>query len=272
MKNLLLCIISSSALSLVQAKETTTVKSLVKVDMSAAEGAVPLFNGTSLDGWNHGKKDTPYVKAKDGEIQCGSLEKNVPHNVWLISDNSYENFELTFSVKFTDGGGKDLLKNSGVQVRSLPLKGSVCGYQIDAGPTHPKREINDGLGYWGNIWDEHRRGPLVTPINQDKLMKSVKQFGGWNQYKVICNGSNIKTWINGILAHDYTEENPKIAADGIIALQAHSGGKFLVHFKDLMIKEFPATAGSPKWTDEGILKGRQPRPKKKKNPKKPTLQ
>jgi len=166
-------------------------------------------------------------------------------------------------VKFTDGGGPGL-KNSGVQVRSLPVGKGICGYQIDAGPTFDDKNINEGLGYWGNIWDEHRRGPIVTAENQDQLMASIKQFDGWNQYKVICQGANIKTWINGILAHDFTETNPKIAADGILALQAHGGGKFLVHFKDLTIKELPVTAGSPKWSDEGIIKGRVKKPRAKK--------
>lgn len=256
-------ILATTALSFgqeVEVKEAQAPKS-VAVDMSAAEDAVSLFDGETLAGWHSSEADKPFFFVKDGEIHGGSLEKPVPRNVWLISDKSFENFELTYSVKFTDGGGPGL-KNSGVQVRSLPIKKSVCGYQVDAGPTHPERSINDDLGYWGNIWDEHRRGALVTASNQKELKESVKQFDGWNTYKVICDGANIKTWINGILAHDYTEKNPKIAADGILALQAHSGGKFLVHFKDIKIRELPATEGSPKWTDKGILKGRPKKGKK----------
>jgi len=231
--------------------------------MTPSEGATSLFDGSTLSNWHTSKVDAEFWSVKDGVIAGGSLEKEVPRNVWLVSDKNFENFELTFSVKFTDGGGGGL-KNSGVQVRSLVVKKGICGYQIDAGPTYPGKNINGGLGYWGNIWDEHRRGALVTALNQDLLMESVQQFDGWNQYKVICNGTNIKTWINGILAHDYNEENPKIAADGIIALQAHKGGKFLVNFKDLMIKELAPTEGSPKWTDEGIIKGRVKKAKKNK--------
>ena len=50
---------------------------------------------------------------------------------------------------------------------------------------------------------------------------------------------------------------------GVIALQAHKGGKFLVHFKDLMVKELPATEGAVKWADTGVYKGRVKRSKKK---------
>jgi len=240
------------------------------VDMSAAEDATSLFDGRTLNGWKTSKEDQKFWIVKNGNIAGGDLKEEVPRNVWLISEKNYENFELTFSVKLTDGGGGGL-KNSGVQVRSLQIGKSVCGYQIDAGPTHPSKQINNGLGYWGNIWDEHRRGPLVTPLSPEKLMDSVKQWD-WNTYKVICNGKNIKTWINGILAHDYTEENNKVAADGILALQAHAGGKFLVHFKDLKIKELPATEGSTKWTDEGVLKSRVKKPRKPKRVKKAKIQ
>ena len=236
-----------------------------KPDMSPAEGAVSLFDGETLAQWKPKTGDEAFWSVKDGEIRGGSLETNVPRNVWLVSDKNYENFELTFAIKFTDGGGPGL-KNSGIQVRSQLQKKGVCGYQIDAGPTPDDKNINDGLGYWGNIWDEHRRGALVVAEHQEELMASIKQFDGWNQYKIICSGSNIKTWINGILAHDYTEQSLQIAADGILALQAHSGGKFLVHFKDLTVKELPATAGSSKWTDKGIIKSRV----KKKKATKPT--
>jgi len=229
------------------------------VEMNASEGSVALFDGVTLTGWNTSAADASYFEVKDGEIIGGDLDKNVPRNVWLISDKEYENFELTFAVKFTDGGGAPLLKNSGIQVRSQMIGNRMCGYQIDAGPPLPGRKVANAdavLGFWGNIWDEHRRGPLVSASNIEQLRESVQHFDGWNRYKIVCEGPNIKTWINGILAHDYTESNPKIAANGVIALQAHKGGKFLVHFKDLMIKDLPATEGSPKWTDKGIIKGR----------------
>jgi len=236
--------------------------------ITEATDKISLFDGETLNGWSINSGDEAFWNVKNGEIIGGSLEKDVPRNVWLVSDISAENFELTFSVKFT-GSEDNKQKNSGIQVRSLHEHGNVIGYQIDIGPTHPQRSINDGFGYWGNIWDEHRRGPLYTAINQDQLKESVSQEGGWNDYKIICEGPHIKTWINGILANDYTEENPRIAADGIFALQTHKGGKCLFHFKDIYLKELAPTEGSPKWTDENIIKTdvrkkNKPKSKKKK--------
>ena len=244
------------------------------MDMSPSPGAQSLFDGQTLTHWAPQKGDESYWKVADGNIQGGDLSAPVRGNRWLVSDKSYENFELTFSVKFTDGGGTGL-KNSGIQIRSWQMPRGIMGYQIDAGPTAEggraaaKSRINNfGFGYWGNIWDEHRRGLIVNAENINRLTESIKQFDGWNQYKIVANGPNIKTWINGILAHDYTEEHPQIAADGIIALQAHAGGQFLVHFKDLAIKELPATPNSPKWTDETTIKERMVKPRPPKAQKK----
>lgn len=256
MKKLVTAFTSLSLISLctAHAEPALEMEKIEAIKMAPAEDAVSLFDGETLAQWKLKKGDEALWSVIDGAISGGDLENKVPRNTWLISEKSYENFEFTFEVKFTDGGGPGL-KNSGIQVRSLPVNHAVCGYQIDAGPSKDDAILNGGLGYWGSIWDEHRRGPLVSAENQDKLIASIKHFDEWNQYKIICNGSHIKTWINGILANDYTETNPKIAADGILALQVHSGGKFLVQFKNLKVKELPATKGSPKWTDEGILKG-----------------
>ena len=258
----LLCVLGASC-----SDDKLTTEPAQEAAASDLQDGVSLFDGSTLTNWHVSEGGEEFWTVKDGAIAGGSLEKKTPRNVWLVSDKSYENFELKFSVKFTDGGGAGL-KNSGVQVRSLLEKRKMIGYQIDAGPTWDNKNVNGGLGYWGNIWDESRRKGIVQAENQDQLMESIQQFDGWNHYEVVCNGRNIKTTINGILAHDYTEKNDKVAADGIIALQAHKGGLFLVHFKDIAIKELPATEGSMKWSDEGALKGSPTKVEKAKKEKK----
>jgi hypothetical protein len=44
------------------------------------------------------------------------------------------------------------------------------------------------------------------------------------------------TYVNGVLALDYTDPKPKFS-DGIIALQLHAGGEGKMRFKDLFIRE-----------------------------------
>ncbi|MFN5870898.1 MAG: DUF1080 domain-containing protein, partial [Akkermansiaceae bacterium] len=114
---------------------------------------------------------------------------------------------------------------------------SMKGYQVDG-----------GIGYWGDLYDEHRRAKLCAPLDAAALKAVVKDWD-WNEYRVLCEGTRIQVWINGVQVTDFTEKDAKIPADGFLGLQAHSGGKFLVQIKDVLMKELPPTAGSAKWQD-----------------------
>ncbi|MFC4995091.1 3-keto-disaccharide hydrolase [Rubritalea tangerina] len=212
------------------------------------EGFVSVFDGKSLAGWVTPDGQAKYWSVKDGAITGGDLENRVPRNVWIILDQNRENFVMTFKVRFINGDGGGL-KNSGIQIRSIRHGSNIAGYQVDAGPPIEGKNTNGGLGYWGYMWDEHRRNRMVgTPVDAKALRPAVKDWD-WNEYKIVADGKSIKSWINGVAALDYTEKDANIAADGLIALQAHSGGKFLVQFKDIEIKDLAPTPGSVKWAD-----------------------
>lgn len=214
MKNLLIALLASTALH--------------------AE-PVPIFDGETLDGWEVREGEEKWWRVQDGALTGGSLEERVPHNTFLTSVGSYENFELTFKIRFVEGEG---FQNSGLQIRSKRKEGSpeMIGYQVDA-----------GIGFWGNIYDESRRNkPIAKPIDPKALLAAINNWD-WNEYRILSEGPRIRTWINGELAHDYIEKEDNIPLDGVLGLQAHGGGKFLVQMKDVMIRELPATPGAPTW-------------------------
>ena len=187
---------------------------------------VPLFDGKTLDGWEIPEAERKWWKVMDEKIVGGSMEENVPKNTFLATTKRYGNFEMRFKVKLTQ---KEGFANSGIQVRSTRKGGEMSGYQVDA-----------GSGYWGTIWDEHRRDKVIaSPVDQAALTPAVKDWE-WNEYRILCEGPRIRTWINGVFAIDFTEQDPAIPLEGYIGLQAHSGGKFLVEFKDLTIEELAA--------------------------------
>ena len=189
---------------------------------------VSIFDGKTLTGWEIPAAEQKWWKVEDGKIVGGSMTEKVPLNTFLGSAKSYSNFDLRFKVKLTQGEG---FTNSGIQVRSSRSKdGHMSGYQVDA-----------GKGYWGTIWDEARRNKkLTTPVDEKALAAKVEDFG-WNEYRILCEGPRIRTWINGVLAIDYVEKDPAIPLGGLIGFQAHSGGKFLVEFKDITIEALPDT-------------------------------
>jgi len=202
------------------------------------EEAVIHFDGKSLDGWNVQQGEEKWWRVNDGMIEGGSLEEKVPHNTFITLPKSYQNFEFMIKMRIIAGEGEGF-RNSGIQIRSqrLPDHHEMMGYQVDA-----------GIGWWGKIYDESRRREVIAePIDELALKKVVHDWDEWNAYRILCEGGRIRNWINGVAALDYTEQDPTIPLEGLIGMQAHSGGKFVVQFKDISIKELPPTVGAPTW-------------------------
>jgi len=194
---------------------------------AAYAAPVSLFDGKTLDGWEVPAAEQKWWKVEDGKIVGGSMDEKVPLNTFISHSKSFANFDLSFKVKLTR---KEGFANSGIQVRSLRKPDQhMSGYQVDA-----------GIGYWGTIWDEHRRNAKIAVPVDEAALKAVVKDWDWNEYRILCEGPRIRTWINGVLAIDYTELDPNIPLDGLIGMQAHSGGKFLVEFKNIAIEELAA--------------------------------
>ena len=64
----------------------------------------------------------------------------------------------------------------------------------------------------------------LTPKERLKPHKHFKD-GKWNQYRILAKGNNIKTWINGQMIEDLTDEEIyKTHPKGLIGLQVHGIG------------------------------------------------
>jgi hypothetical protein len=182
------------------------------------EGFVPIFNGKDLTGWEGNKK---LWIVEDGMLIGRSA--GIRHNDFLATTKTYGDFILRFQIRLINGRG-----NSGVQFRSKrvpPPSHEVSGYQADIGG-----------GWWGKLYDEARRNRVLAGAKGDVIRKAVKPKD-WNDYEVKAIGNQITLSINGVVTADYTEEDEKIAREGIIAPQVHSGGPLEVQFRNIRIKE-----------------------------------
>ena len=200
-----------------------------------------LFDGKSLRGWNF---DPKMWRVEEGVITGGSTTEKIKRNSFISTQQSFQNFELKLTIKCS-GDPETGLINSGIQIRSthVPGNGHVAGYQVDCGE-----------GWFGKIYDEgRRRAPIAEPVDAAVLAKAV-DVHGWNQYRILADGPRIQVWINDVLATDFTETNPKVAWDGFIAPQVHSGGVALVQIKDITLRELPATPDAPTWDSLGGVK------------------
>lgn len=182
----------------------------------------PLFDGRSLNGW---EGNLEAFRVQDGAIVGGRLDRPMPRNEYLCTKKEYANFELRFNCRLI---GKDV--NGGVQIRSQRIanNNNILGYQADMADK-----------FWGNLYDERRHKLLAGPskAEQDRIVHT----DGCNDYRVLCEGRRVRFWLNGQLTVDYTGSDAAREQVGIIGVQIHVGGPGEAWYKDLRIRELPAT-------------------------------
>ncbi len=179
----------------------------------SGKGWVPLFNGKDLSGWkNYGAEKWT---VEGGEILGEALTKAYGY---LGTEKTYKNFEMKGKFK-AEGTG-----NSGIFYHSTINGVNIQGVQVEVDPRPD--------GHTGGLYESGGRNWLVWPNPAgEKAMK----VGEWNDVQFSVQGNHIVTWVNGVLALDYTDPAPKYS-DGVIALQLHSGGEGKMRFKDLQVR------------------------------------
>jgi hypothetical protein len=183
-----------------------------------------LFDGQTLHGWE-GETNKVW-RIESGTIVGGSMQGN-PQNEFLATLKSYRNFELNLQYQLV---GTEGFVNGGVQFRSKRLADpshEMIGYQADIGP-----------GKSGNLYDESRRRKTLAEADRDVVAKAEKP-GDWNQLKIRAQGDRVVLMLNGITTVDYTEVEPGIERDGVIALQIHGNNNAVIRFRDIIIHSLP---------------------------------
>ncbi|XZE44238.1 3-keto-disaccharide hydrolase [Pirellulaceae bacterium SH467] len=199
-------------------QETASVPAKVQLE----EGFEWLFDGKSLSGWE-GNQD--WFRIEEGAIVAGALDKKIPHNEFLCTKEKFGDFELKLEVKLRGQGD-----NAGVQFRTarIPNNTEVSGYQCDVG-----RAWNRNV--WGCLYDESRRNKMLAEVSDDKLKQWVKP-NDWNELSIKAIGNRIELGLNGNPTVSYLEEDAKIAKEGIIGLQIHSGPPTEALYRNIRVK------------------------------------
>lgn len=215
---------NTKILSLILLGSLTISSHILSAQEAKTADAVSLFDGKSLTGW----KSVDPSQAKlwsvvDGVITCSNGDQKMPANTYLATTKDYQDFQFTCEFRLSGDHATGLI-NSGIQYRSVIKDNKIFGYQADI-----------GKGYWGDIYDEHRRGKLIQG-NTTELFKKFKE-DDWHTYKIICKGDDHKLFINDHLVAEYTEKKADIPNKGVIALQLHSGGVAKMEYKNIQIQE-----------------------------------
>ncbi len=177
---------------------------------------VALFNGQDLSGWK--KYGDEKWMVQGGEILGEAVTKAYGY---LGTEKTYKNFEFKGKFK-AEGTG-----NSGIFYHSTIDGVNIRGVQVEVDPNPGK--------HTGGLYETGGREWVVFP--NDVAEKALK-VSDWNEVHFSVANNYIVTYINGVKAVDFTDPKPKFA-DGIIALQLHSGGEGKMRFKELYIRELP---------------------------------
>ena len=185
--------------------------------------ARPLFDGKSLAGW---EGNLQWFRVHEGAIVAGKLDQRIPHNEFLCTTKSFENFELRLEAKLIGEGN-----NAGIQFRSqrVPESSEVSGYQADMGAAWDRP-------IWGALYDESRRRKMLAEADPKRLRKLVRE-GDWNEFRIRCQGNRIQIFLNGEPTVDYVEVDDAISRSGVIGLQIHSGAPSEAWYRNLRIRE-----------------------------------
>ncbi|MDR0869611.1 MAG: DUF1080 domain-containing protein [Planctomycetaceae bacterium] len=170
----------------------------------------------------------------DGDTIVGKCGAGA--NTFLCTEKKYSNFILKFDVKLDEPG------NSGVQFRSAVGEKDgqkyLYGYQCEI------LEPSDTA----NVYDERNRDRYLVPQEtvKNKITDAYKK-GDWNSIEIQCVGPSIKTRLNGEKIVDIIDIE---ANEGIFGLQVHSGKTGQIRWKNIRIKELPATPWVPLYADK----------------------
>ena len=183
-------------------------------------GWTPLFNGKDLSGWKK-NGDEKWV-VDQGTILCESTANKYGY---LSTEKTYTNFVLRLKFKGEAEG------NSGVFIHSR-----ITGIDPQHGPDIEgmQVEVDPGKGkHTGGLYESGGRGWVAMPTPEGE---NALKPGEWNDLEVSVQGAHIVTNLNGVTVVDYTDPLPKFA-DGVIALQIHTGGGVKMRWKNIEVKK-----------------------------------
>ena len=194
--------------------------SVAAAAQTAAARPVPVFDGRTFNGW---EGDLKSFRIEQGAIVAGTLAQKIPRNEFLCTTTTYGDFELRLQVKLLGGAGA----NAGVQFRTarIPNHHEVSGYQADV-----------GVGWWGALYDESRRNKVLKGPDQQKMAQVVRT-DEWNDYVIRAEGKRIQLSLNGVPTVDFVEDDPSVAARGVICVQIHSGPPSEAWYRQIVVAD-----------------------------------
>lgn len=204
------------------------------------DGFQPIFDGKTFAGWH--AADMSFWTIEDGALTARiTKEHPLPANLYLIwQGGELADFEL--KLKHRVSGSPRI--NCGFQFRSRELPNhDLMGYQVDNNLDTP---------WLVRLYEEHGRHTLAwrgesTVIDEGGAFTKEQIDGAqgpagfkledWHEYDLLCVGPRLTLKVNGQPVAEVTDRDPlSFAAQGILAMQLHTGPPTTAQFKDLRLR------------------------------------
>jgi hypothetical protein len=182
----------------------------------------PLFDGSTLDGWNVVNSDGANFGVADGVLRVEGPEG------WLRSDRHFADFTIRAEFRFlTDDS------DTGIFVRTDGESTFVRGwpansYQIQLRDVSRNQTTNPIL--IGNIY-RHRTPPGETHFDAAAAINAARPTGEWQHVEIDVLGDEIVVQLNGVpITHASGIVNPS----GFIGIQGETG---TVEFRTIEVRQ-----------------------------------
>lgn len=205
-----------------------------QLDSNARNDFIPLFNGKDLDGWVNVNCAAETWTIRDGMIICSGIPTGI-----LRTDRQYENFilELEWMHLYEGGNAGLFIHSDDITARGQPFSRSVECQVMD--------------GNHGDVFAIH--GARMTRDNEDPFYRvgwmrtfpkeeRANPAGQWNHYRVESRDGILTLAVNGAIVSRAFHVNPR---KGYICLESEGSE---VHFRNIRIKELPASTPLPEQT------------------------
>lgn len=205
------------------------------------EGWQLLFDGKTTNGWHTYNRDTVSKNwhVLDGILVMNPKEKTTRGMEDLITNNDYENYELSLEWRISEAGNSGIVFN----VTEDPKYSNTY-------TTGLEMQILDNIKAADNKKENHLAG-LLYDITGTAAQSKPKPVGGWNEARIIQNKGHLVFYFNGVKTLDVqqgseewknmianskfkTWQNFAVAPKGKIALQDHG---YEVAFRNIKIKQ-----------------------------------
>src|SRR5258705_396070 len=146
----------------------------------AESGFTPLFDGTTLNGWQLVDPHGAGYGVSNGVMYCANGGGGN-----LLTEKEYSDFVLRFEFKLEDGS------NNGIGIRA-PMGGDAAylGMEIQI--------LDEGAadrGKWGPLRPAQYHGSVYDVVPAKK--GALKPPGQWNDEEIVADGRRIKVTVNG---------------------------------------------------------------------------